>query len=60
MPDGAEALWGSRTASARASYETLLADRGADHVKTRDARQRLEQLYRLLGRNDVAARFATF
>ncbi len=41
-----------------ASYERLLADRGPDHERTRDARARLSRLYRELGRPSEAAKYA--
>lgn len=40
-----------------ASYERLLADRGPENDKTRDARERLAQLYRAWGRPRTAAEF---
>jgi serine/threonine-protein kinase len=41
------------------SYERLLADRGVDNDKTRDARDRVARLYRAWGRPREAARFDT-
>lgn len=40
-------------------YTRLLADRGADDEKTRDARRRLAELYRAWGKGVEAARYAT-
>jgi serine/threonine-protein kinase len=40
------------------SYKVLLADRGANHDKTRDARRRLASLYRSWGHPDSAAQYA--
>jgi serine/threonine-protein kinase len=40
-----------------ASYERLLADRGPDHERTRDARVRLAQFYRARGRPADAAQY---
>ena len=40
------------------SYRWLLADRGPNHDKTRDARRRIATLYAAWGKRDLAARFA--
>lgn len=50
--------YGEASALLVSSYERLLADRGAEHDKTRDARRRLVSLYTAWGKPELAQTFA--